>query len=134
MTRKITVQRVIESPPFQAPDGSLVFNAPRPLYGHDWQGDFIHGIFYVSIDPSDHHAPRQIKDNVSYDGWIIQYVSWDEVMEWARGYAKENEFDLEEFDDLTIRQSYFVNCGRVEIGYPEDLSVLFETYGVKHGR
>jgi hypothetical protein len=114
------VQRAVE-----IPKGWLIFNAPRPLLAtehmiefregvdypvylswQDWTDDgFIHGRFYVAVDPNDGYA---IKENVGLDGWVLQYVNDNEIEAWVR--ARIAELNLKEYDQYDLeqlKQSFF---------------------------
>ena len=90
--------KVIGTRPTETPNGTpipettLIFNAPRPLYGNPvWQGDFQHGIFYAVVDfPNGEYSQEQYRDNVSLDGWLIEYASKDEAFSWAVSYYERN--------------------------------------------
>jgi len=56
--------------------GWIIFNAPRPLVGNKtWQGDFISGIFYAAVDPSDAMAHDFISNNEMNGAKIIEYTT-----------------------------------------------------------
>jgi len=64
------------------PDSWLIFNAPRPLLGHqEWQGDFRHGVFYAAINPEDTGSYRMIKYNCEMDGWFCEFWSKSQAIE-----------------------------------------------------
>ena len=90
MTRQLKVYKVLGQRPDKVltdegfkklPHRWEVYNAPRPLYGHlSWTGDFLHGIFYVAIDPSDDYVAENWKqENIRLDGWLLEWVSEDEA-------------------------------------------------------
>ena len=73
---KLTIMRLLEPRPANVPADALIFNAPRPLCGHEhWQGEFRHGIFYVAIFPADQYAEGFIRETVGLDGWLCEYIS-----------------------------------------------------------
>ncbi len=66
---------------FGIPTGWPIYNAPRPLYGDPtWTGDFIHGIFYATVDPSDPYGPGFIQRNAELDAWELVWVSEEEAV------------------------------------------------------
>lgn len=72
----VTTIGVIAERPKDVPPGWLILNAPRPLLGHrEWQGEFVHGIFYVAIDPQDTLASTFLQKSHDLDGWLIRYYS-----------------------------------------------------------
>ena len=93
---------VIGRRPDHIPDAWPIFNAPRPLLGHEeWQGDFEHGIFYVAVDPDGYGAEGFIERNISLDGWLVEYWTEEKALEAAKGYLlKEYPGDGELINDL----------------------------------
>ncbi len=76
MTTTCKQVTVIGNRPTQAPDGWSIFNAPRPLCGDtQWTGDFVHGIFYVAVDPADDYAAGFIACNANLDAWQLEYTT-----------------------------------------------------------
>ena len=78
--------------PEEAPEGWEVWNAPRPLLGSakpyslqgdnaQWQGDFLHGRFYVAVNPADDCADIWRKRNAALDGWVLEYITISEARE-----------------------------------------------------
>lgn len=66
--------------PDDIPEGWIVFNAPRPLYGHwTWTGEFRSGIFYVAVDPAGEQATAFIKRNHENDARIVRWATLDKV-------------------------------------------------------
>ncbi len=94
--------------PADVPEGWPVFNAPRPLDGaKSWQGDFRHGIYYAAVDPSLPEASRAIENNKSLDGWLVLYLSEDEVKQKALAWAKREYPDYwQDADEQDIMKSY----------------------------
>jgi len=67
--------------PQDVPAGWTIWNAPRPIYGHqEWQGEFVHGIFYVAVDPDGDFADKFIERNISLDAWQIEYITEAEAV------------------------------------------------------
>lgn len=81
----ITKIPVIGERPSHIPETWIVFNAPRPLYGHEeWQGEFQHGIFYVAVDPDGYGAEGFIRESTSLDGWLVEYWTVENALKAAR--------------------------------------------------
>ena len=102
---------VRQARPEQAPDGWLVFNAPRPIYGHrEWIGDFITGVFYVAVDPDAPEATHYIMRNGQLDAKLLHYVTqkeWDERVDaYGQKMVDEHGVDLADFDRSDIEFSY----------------------------
>lgn len=84
-----------------------VYNAPRPMYGHErWQGDFRHGIFYVAIDPEGDYADEYRQRTLQNDGHLCVWVTRDEVIEWAKGYCEKYGIDPDCFGYQDFVTSY----------------------------
>jgi hypothetical protein len=55
----------------------IICNAPRPLMGDaEWQGDFIHGVFYAGVLPDNQVA---IEFNSQMDAWELVFVTTSEA-------------------------------------------------------
>ncbi len=98
----------------QAPDGWLVFNAPRPLYGslpsHVWEGNFIFGIFCAAVDPQGEFAALWVKQNIQLHATLLNFITRDQVMGWAREFCSAySEVNVDDMDWEAIRFSYFVH-------------------------
>ena len=81
--------------------GWEVFNAPRPLYGHDeWVGDCRHGVFYAAVapdgDPADEFgdAPEFRKRNRELEGWPCEIVPKSAIDAYEREMAEEYGADV----------------------------------------
>ena len=82
--------KVIGSRPSHIPADWPIFNAPRPLYGEPtWTGDFIHGIFYSTVDPSDSYGPGFISRNADLDAWQLEWISEEEAIEESLIYYRD---------------------------------------------
>jgi len=64
-----------DGPPVQA--GEVAWNAPRPLFGRAWEGEFRHGVFYAITGPDD--RPDLAEKNAQLDGWPVRFVTNAEV-------------------------------------------------------
>src|SRR5262245_48568365 len=99
MNQEITILRLREPRPADVPNDALIFNAPRLMTGHaGWQGEFQHGRFYVAVDPSAHMAEAHIRNNVSLDGYLCEYITDDDIRKWATEHAREHYLTVEEDD------------------------------------
>ncbi len=91
---------VVGPRPTETPNGepispeAVLYNAPRPLYGLEWQGDFIHGIFYSVIEPTDEHFDLFDARNASLDAYALVHVTREEVWAWAVEHYKAEGLDL----------------------------------------
>jgi hypothetical protein len=85
--------------PKDVPEGWSIWNAPRPLYGHkNWQGDFLHGRFYVAVEPDGDFADRFIKENISLDAWQIEYITEDEAINRIKAEYPEELAEIERME------------------------------------
>lgn len=102
--------------PIALPSHWLIFNAPRPLHAtrlHDtdiypeWQGHFYHGLFYTAVDPED---PHSIENNISLDGWVLEFVTAEMARDWAKAYYHEEYGmkveDILSYDDDELIRAY----------------------------
>lgn len=109
--RTVTIKRVVGTKP--APPGHLLFNAPRPLYGTTWQGDFEHGIFYAAVDPvGDPYAANWIKRNVELDGWLLEYITEADIEKWGREQLEHDGIDSVDYEPGDLRDAYWATQGQ----------------------
>lgn len=106
LDKVFTVQQVLGTLPPHIPTSQLIFNAPRPLYGETWQGDFRHGIFYAAVDPYTPDGLRHAELNHALDGWIIEYISKDTIWKYGEELAEEYKVSLDDFDFDDVWSSY----------------------------
>ena len=67
------VVRFSDEPP--ASDWYL-FNAPRPLSGDGaWEGDWLAGVFYASVNPQGLEAGRHIRDNRDAQARVVVTIA-----------------------------------------------------------
>ncbi len=66
------------------PDGWVIWNAPRPMYGselpsknmaREWRGDFLTGIWYAAVNPEDPYAADWTTHNEWDNGAIVEYAT-----------------------------------------------------------
>ena len=84
--------------------GAYIFNAPRPLAGHEtWTGDFISGVFYAAVFPDGERADWMIDQNIRLDAKLLSYFDKQDVIRCAREWAKEYDltyYELLEYHDF----------------------------------
>ena len=102
--------------PVDIPETWMIYNAPRPLYGHKrWQGDFRHGVFFAAVapegDPADefNDAAEYHKRNRQLDGHECVWITQADVMAYGKMKAAEYGVDLDEFDYKDIVSSFVQN-------------------------
>lgn len=99
-SQAVTIRRVLADRPAQAPGGWIIFAATRPLDGtttwENWDGPSFHGRYYAAIDPHDPRAAEMIDFNAEYDGWILEFVTMEQVHTWAEREADEDGFSRED--------------------------------------
>jgi hypothetical protein len=98
-------------------NGYTVYNAPRPLLGHElWQGDFRHGIFYAAVAPDDldefGDAPTFHKRNRELDGYTCEIITKEAVMAYGVKVAEEYNRNLADFEYDDIVKSFVGWLGR----------------------
>jgi hypothetical protein len=85
---ELTIISLLDQRPADVPLNFLIFNAPRPLIGSkQWIGDFRHGVFYAAVDITLPRAERCIRDNVSLDGWLCEYITRADIEKWGNERA-----------------------------------------------
>ena len=100
MTKQPRLVKIIGIRPAHIPEGWPIFNAPRPLYGEPtWEGRFIHGVFYATLDPTEPYSPGFITRNAELDAWELVYVSEVEaVVETMQRLTNEYPVEAAEID------------------------------------
>jgi len=99
--------------PVQAEDGAIIFNAPRPLHGHEtWTGKFISGIFYAAVYPDREGSETAIDENIRLDAKRLEYFDRADVEAHARTLADEYGISFREYssaysiDDMATEYIY----------------------------
>lgn len=97
--------------------GKIIFNAPRPLYGHrTWTGDFLAGIFYAEIDPAQDYAADYAKRNVELDAKVLKWIDEKTLRESVQSYYDREYPDHDiKVDEYTVNQiwaSFFNNIAQ----------------------
>lgn len=68
-------RNLLSERPADVPADSIIFNAPRPLFGtKTWEGEFCSGVFYASVAPDDPHRAWEIKQNRALAADVLAYV------------------------------------------------------------
>lgn len=106
--------------PDHIPADAIIFNAPRPLLGECWEGEFISGIFYAAITDDTPYRESLIGQNKSLDAAVLIFVPEAEALKMVQEYLitegyGEIESDLfEEF----WQDCFYDNLSRstIEIG------------------
>ena len=124
---EMTIIRLLDPRPEDVPPNFAVFNAPRPLIGaKTWSGDFRHGIFYAAIDLTLPGAERCIRDNVSLDGWLCEYITRTDVEKWGRERASILKIRYEDHSYETWEESWFLQMRTCKRAVDEYLRELFK--------
>jgi len=97
---------IIGERPHPIPENWFIFNAPRPLLGHEeWQGEFEHGIFYVAVDPDSYGAEGFIERNISLDGWLVEYWTKEKAIGAVKSYyLKKYPTEGEAINDMKEKE------------------------------
>ena len=109
-----------ENPLKKVPEGWIVYNAPRPLMGHEgWSGEFVHGIFYAAVNPAGEYADVYCKHNQEIDGHVVRWVTKSEVLEWARrkfeDYGISEEFNCADYLEYVMMYSAAFFNGEIDV-------------------
>ena len=132
MQIKVTTAYHLGDRPTVTPSGDtipadwLIFRATRPLdgsvriypdgkmskYAIAYEDDqFIHGCHVGCVNPKQGESwlqkpSRIVKDNVSADGWLIIYVTKQDILDWGTAYLKAHDLDIKDFDWDQVLDSY----------------------------
>ena len=68
--------------PASIPDGWLIFNAPRPLPGQQWEGEYLRGRHYSAVSPADELKDLLLKSIDDLDGWLVIEASEGDFELW----------------------------------------------------
>jgi len=94
--------------PANVPADWVVFNAPRPLPGHqDWTNGCIHGAFFSAVDLAAPDAERIVRDIISLDGWALHYTTQADLEAWWPVFARQEGLDQHSYDPDDVRRAYF---------------------------
>ena len=87
-------------PDHDLPERSIVYNAPRPIYGQvQWTGDFISGVFYTMTDPAHTEAENWDELNRQNDATVLVYFTKDEALAKTIAYYI-NTYGVEQYHEL----------------------------------
>jgi len=125
-SKSVTVRYLHEDLHQGEPDGWILFNAPRPIYGHrEWQGQFWHGVFYAAVNPKGERAEWMIRENAMLDAWVIRYYGEAEIEAHAKATADRYGYTLEHLMELAskkhLEESWLAQHGSVEVALDEFL-------------
>lgn len=104
--------------PEHVPDDWEIYNAPRPLYGHEhWKGHFRSGVFFVAIDPEGDYADEYREKTLQLDGHRCVFIDKSVIETWGRARAAHYNVDFDTFDFSEIIRSFMVNWsdGRINL-------------------
>lgn len=100
---------------------SLIFNAPRPLFGTTWQSDYRHGVFYAAIDPNQEEAAGWIERNLDDDAYLCVELYQPEVEKRFQEVLTEHHLDPAEFADW----EYVDKVNQIHVGL-KDVSLTWD--------
>jgi hypothetical protein len=124
---EITIVRLLDLRPADVPSNFPIFNAPRPLIGSkQWSGAFRHGVLYAAVDITLPGAERCIRDNVSLDGWLCEYITKEDVEKWGREKAVNLNIRYEDHPYETWEESWLSQIRTEKRDLDEYLRSLFE--------
>ncbi len=83
----MATRHVVGNRPKEAPEGWIIQNAPRPLWGHkDWVSDFVCGVFFVAINPDKEDASEMIQRNRENGAVKLVYTPERQAIEESLNY------------------------------------------------
>lgn len=117
--RPIRTRTVIGTRPSQAPHGYVIYNAPRPIYGVEWIGDFCSGIFYTALNPECPDFAKLHELNRRQDAVVLTYIDEEEAYQKGRERLLAlRPLEAAELVDLPEHRNWIVqrylnhlNCG-----------------------
>lgn len=129
--------------PAHVPDGWLIYNAPRPLWGTlvnkpeggqqgmTWTADFIGGVHYAAVDPADDLAAQWDANNADLDARLLIFITERQAISaavrWYQASKFANEIAALDLDDpqyrdwLIQRGWELLNEGAVALEAQEDV-------------
>lgn len=110
MTRIITKPVIFTTAPRpeDIPADWVVFNAPRPIYGHKcWEGEYNAGTFYAAIDMSDKWGEEYLKETLLLDGYPLQFITEEFQKEWVREFYAQDKQTIEWMTAGDIRSEFY---------------------------
>jgi len=100
---------------------AVIFNAPRPLFGMAWQGDFCAGDQYAAVSPTAPDRGVLYQMNLDLDATVLLYIDEATARQMVKDYIV-NEYGGATLEELTSdlfedywRDAFYQNCGRGEI-------------------
>jgi len=86
----------------ELPDGSVIYNAPRPIYGDvEWTGQFRCGVFYAAADAGDERV-RGL--NTQQDATLVELVDNDDVRGMIAERLTANGYGPDDTDGITTAE------------------------------
>jgi len=130
---EMTIIRLFDPRPEDVPSNFPIFNAPRPLIGaKQWSGDFRHGVIYAAVDITLPGAEHCIRDNVSLDGWLCEYITSQDVEKWGRERAAILGIRYEDHPYEIWEESWLQNKRIEKRDLDEYLRGIFEQAIIPH--
>jgi hypothetical protein len=108
--RRVITERLSEAFFRYAAKGWFICNAPRPIYGTEtWQGNFVSGVFYAAIDPTDTQAAWMLQRNIELQADFLAEASDQLMRDWVKAHCARNDYDFSEIEEDTgiIIDTYF---------------------------
>jgi len=91
------------------PGNWIICNAPRPIMGHhEWQGEFIHGVFYAVIAPDMEHAEDMMETNRKLDAWQLVYTDFESARAAVKLRYPRYADKIDRLTDSQIIETYHV--------------------------
>jgi len=87
-----------------------IYNAARPFPCHKRiKGDYVVGVFYGMIDPTQEQAAEYRRRAEELDAAQIVFVTKEEVINWAAGYCIEHNINIADFEFKRLARSYLTH-------------------------
>lgn len=117
MITQFPQRNLLATRPAHIPADSIIFNAPRPIYGSEcWQGDFCSGIFYAAVHVDNPDRAFCIKQNKSLDARVLAYVTESEARQMVADYYASRRYKVTQAQmDEYWRDCFYQHFGETEI-------------------
>jgi len=90
-----------DGPPLDELAGAMIYNAPRPLYGHRaWPGPFLHGSFYAAVFDAQENAEFCRRQNEKLDASRVELVDNDDVKCLIEQQLTEAGYSLADYEEI----------------------------------
>lgn len=122
MQRPIRTRTVIGTRPPQAPEGYVIYNAPRPIYGVEWVGDFCSGIFYTALNPDGPDFAKLHELNRQQDAVVLTFVEEQDCFDAGRArlLLRESGDNMIAILDDPANRSWIVNNQLDYLNHPKE--------------